>query len=65
MKSYVFVVLMTFVVISTIMAGKTEKIMIGASPVNNAASSETKKLLNYLYSISGKYTLTGQLIVLS
>ena len=29
-------------------------------PVNSHASPEARALLNYLYSISGKYTLTGQ-----
>src|SRR5947208_11573582 len=29
-------------------------------PVNKNASPETKKLLSYLYSINGKYILSGQ-----
>ncbi len=31
-----------------------------ASPVNPHATPEARALLNYMYSISGKYTLTGQ-----
>jgi len=60
MKLFVFFFFITIAVNSNILAEKPEKVMIGASPVNADASSETKNLLSYFYSISGKYTLTGQ-----
>jgi mannan endo-1,4-beta-mannosidase len=42
-----------------LLAGCSEK-LIGFKPVNPKATPEAKQLLSFLYSIQGKYTLTGQ-----
>jgi mannan endo-1,4-beta-mannosidase len=50
----IVVVLLT----SALALGETKPV--SGAPVNPHASPEARALLNYLYSISGKYTLTGQ-----
>lgn len=50
----------SFIVLVLISAGCNQTAEIGFDPVNPKASTEARQLLQFLYSIQGEYTLTGQ-----